>query len=88
MQDSKPFITLMAASPPLSKTKGTPLPNLEQYRKIVGALQYLNLTRLDIAFNVNKQSQFLYCAVDVHWEKSQTPPALHKWHASCGFAQH
>ncbi|KAF2305487.1 hypothetical protein GH714_005683 [Hevea brasiliensis] len=30
MQHSKPCVTPMAASPPLSKTQGTPLPNLEQ----------------------------------------------------------
>ncbi|KAF2285558.1 hypothetical protein GH714_005472 [Hevea brasiliensis] len=47
-------------------SQGTPLPNLEQYRQIVGALQYMTLTRPDIAFSVNKLAQFLHCATDVH----------------------
>ena len=35
------------------------LPNAHQYRDIVGALQYVTLTRSNIACNVNKVSQFM-----------------------------
>lgn len=38
-----------------------------RYRSIVGALQYLTLTRLDISFSVNKVCQFLHCPTMVHW---------------------
>lgn len=37
------------------------------YRKIVGGLQYLCLTRPDIAFAVNKISQYIHSPHDVHW---------------------
>lgn len=38
-----------------------------RYRQLVGSLQYLNLTRLDIAFKVNKLSQFMHCPTNIHW---------------------
>jgi hypothetical protein len=37
------------------------------YRSIVGGLQYLTLTRLDICFAVNRVCQFLHSPTEDHW---------------------
>ena len=37
------------------------------YRSVVGALQYLTLTRPDISFAVNKVCQFLHSPTTTHW---------------------
>lgn len=41
--------------------------NIGVYRSVVGALQYLTLTRLDIAYSVNKVCQFLHAPTITHW---------------------
>jgi hypothetical protein len=37
-----------------------------KYRSIVGGLQYLMLTRPDLAFSINKVCQYLHCLTTVH----------------------
>ncbi|KAK1698711.1 hypothetical protein QYE76_015408 [Lolium multiflorum] len=58
MLDCKPAPTPLSPSEPLSLHEGTPLgpEDSSQYRSIVGALQYLTLTRPDLSFSVNKQA--------------------------------
>lgn len=38
-----------------------------KYRSVVGALQYLTLTRPDISYAVNKVCQYLHAPTTVHW---------------------
>jgi histone deacetylase 1/2 len=61
--------TPLSTSEKLSAYEGTTLgPNdAKNYRSVVGALQYLTLTRPDISFAVNKVCQFLHAPTDVHW---------------------
>jgi histone deacetylase 1/2 len=69
MSCCKPVSTPLSTSEKLSAFEGTLLgPNdALRYRSIVGALQYLTLTRPDISFSVNKVCQFLHAPTETHW---------------------
>ena len=68
MTTCKPCSTPASPSVQLSATIGDPLQDVTSYRSVIGALQYLTMTRPDIAFIVNKLSQFLHCPTSVHWQ--------------------
>jgi len=70
MQLCKPVKTPLCTLEKLSVTSGTRLGTRDstRYRSIVGALQYLTLTRPDLSFAVNKVCQFLHSPTTVHWE--------------------
>ncbi|KAH9715498.1 hypothetical protein KPL71_021073 [Citrus sinensis] len=65
---SSPVSTPMSTSQYLTKDSGDIIQNVSQYRSIVGALQYVTLTRPDIAYSVNKLSQFLSNPHTSHWD--------------------
>jgi histone deacetylase 1/2 len=69
MTEAKTVSTPMAANDKLSQNIGVPLlaEDTTRYRSVVGALQYLTLTRPDISFSVNKVCQFLQTPNYVHW---------------------
>jgi histone deacetylase 1/2 len=69
MDKSKSVDTPLSPSEKLSLLDGDPLCEAEatKYRSVVGALQYLTLTRPDIYFAVNKVCQFLHASTTVHW---------------------
>lgn len=56
MRECKPISTPITTSEPLTLTGGIPHPNPTEYRALVGALQYLSLTRPYITFTVKKLS--------------------------------
>ncbi|KAA3476907.1 Retrovirus-related Pol polyprotein from transposon TNT 1-94 [Gossypium australe] len=51
----------------LTVVAGSPLGDGTFYRQIVGSFQYLCLTRPDIAFAINKVSQYMHQPYDGHW---------------------
>ena len=65
MSGCKP-VSSSAAIQKISKDEGCALSDPTQYRSIVGALQYVTLTRPDITFAVNQVCQFLQVPTDVH----------------------
>ncbi|RVW16345.1 Retrovirus-related Pol polyprotein from transposon RE1 [Vitis vinifera] len=65
--DSKPVPTPMIVSQRLS-SEGTPFADPTLYRSLVGALQYLTITRPDLAHSVNSVSQFLHAPTEVHFQ--------------------
>jgi hypothetical protein len=68
MIDAKPVSSPMATTTVLSTLEGEPLADPTPYRSAVGALQYLAITRPDIAFVVNKLSQFMHRPTSLHWQ--------------------
>jgi hypothetical protein len=69
MDTSKGVSTPMLLADKLSLHDGDPLSpeDATKYRSVVGALQYLSLTRPDICFSVNRVCQFLSTPTTSHW---------------------
>jgi hypothetical protein len=69
MTQCKLVTSPLSTSEKLSLHEGTALgpKDATNYRSVVGALQYLTLTRPDISFAVNKVCQFLHAPTTVHW---------------------
>nr|XP_028953280.1 uncharacterized protein LOC114822633 [Malus domestica] len=66
LQDSKPCPTPCLPYHRLLKDDGAPYHSPEQYRSIVGALQYVTFTRPNIAFSVNQCCQFMHSPMTSH----------------------
>nr|YP_003433855.1 hypothetical protein OrrupM_p18 [Oryza rufipogon]YP_514636.1 hypothetical protein OrsaiPp07 [Oryza sativa Indica Group]AAZ99329.1 hypothetical protein [Oryza sativa Japonica Group]AAZ99275.1 hypothetical protein [Oryza sativa Indica Group]AAZ99382.1 hypothetical protein [Oryza sativa Japonica Group]AER12982.1 hypothetical protein [Oryza sativa Indica Group]AER13050.1 hypothetical protein [Oryza sativa Indica Group] len=69
MHGCKEINTPLSTTDKLLAKEGEPLgaEDSTRYRSIVGALQYLTLTRPDIAFPVNKVCQYLHAPTSLHW---------------------
>jgi hypothetical protein len=68
MQNCKTFTTPLSSTTKLSANVGELLApeDATKYHILVGALQYLTLTRPDISFAVNKVCQYLYASTTDH----------------------
>jgi Reverse transcriptase (RNA-dependent DNA polymerase) len=67
MMSVNPIKTPMATAPPLSKFGGEDMSDPSLFRSIVGALQYVMITRPYIKFAVNRVSQFMHKPTIQHW---------------------
>ncbi|RVW21065.1 Retrovirus-related Pol polyprotein from transposon TNT 1-94 [Vitis vinifera] len=68
MLDCKPIDTPMDPNVKLVPGQGEPLGDPGRYRRLVGKLNYLTITRPDISFPVSVVSQFLQSPCDSHWD--------------------
>jgi hypothetical protein len=66
MHGAKEVTTLLSTTTVLKLLDGTSSVDSTEYRSIIGALQYLSLTRPDISFTVNKLSQFMHKPTTTH----------------------
>ncbi|KAG8490495.1 hypothetical protein CXB51_013610 [Gossypium anomalum] len=66
MSNAKGVHTPMVSSSMLSKNEGEPLADPTEYRSLAGALQYVVLTRPDIAYAVNRVCQFMHALTTSH----------------------
>ena len=67
MLGAKEVCTPLSTSTPLKLNDGTASFDSTEYKRVLGSLQYLSLTRPDISFAVNKLSQFMHKPTQTHW---------------------
>uniref|UniRef100_A0A2N9I804 Reverse transcriptase Ty1/copia-type domain-containing protein n=1 Tax=Fagus sylvatica TaxID=28930 RepID=A0A2N9I804_FAGSY len=67
MHEAKLVSSPMSSNTVLSQHSGTFLSDSSVYHSVVGSLQYLSLTRPDIAFAVNKVCQYMHNPTEDHW---------------------
>ncbi|XP_019105411.2 uncharacterized mitochondrial protein AtMg00810-like [Beta vulgaris subsp. vulgaris] len=67
----KPLKLPLDAHLKLEPHKGTPLPNPESYRRLIGQLIYLTISRPDIAFSVQLLSQFMQAPTSTHMQAAR-----------------
>jgi hypothetical protein len=67
MSNCKSATTPIDTKPKVSSSTGVEVPDASFYRSIAGALQYLTLTRPDIAYVVGQICLHMHSPRDVHW---------------------
>lgn len=67
MAGAKENVTPMCSSASLTHNDDTSLVDPTLYRRIVGGLQYLSITRPDICYAVNRLSQYMHSPTETHW---------------------
>lgn len=78
----------MSSVEKLSAAEGDPLgpEDSTNYRSVVGAMQYLTLTKPGISFAINKVCQFLHAHTTMHW--SAVKRILRYVHGTSKFGLH
>ncbi|CAN6700242.1 unnamed protein product [Malus baccata var. baccata] len=71
MESCKSSPTPLSSFTRLSSLDGDPLTDPSTYRSIVGGLQYLTLSRLDIAYAVNQVCQFMHAPRTTHLQSAK-----------------
>ena len=66
--DCKPIDTPMDLNVKLVLGQGKPICDPGIYRRLIGKLNYLTITRPNISFSVSVVSQFLQPPCDNHWD--------------------
>ncbi|GJT59750.1 putative RNA-directed DNA polymerase [Tanacetum coccineum] len=67
LSNCNPVSSPMVTSSSLSLDDSTAFSNPAKYRQVVGSLQYVTLSRPDIAFAVNKVCQYMLAPTENHW---------------------
>jgi len=68
MAGAKEATTPLSTTSNLILTDGFASIDASEFRSVIGSLQYLSLTRPDIAFTVHKLSQFMHKPTQLHWQ--------------------
>ncbi|KAJ0954577.1 putative RNA-directed DNA polymerase [Helianthus annuus] len=68
MTACKPCHTPVDTNSKLSASDGSPLPDGSLYRSLAGALQYLTITRPDLAYAVQQICLFMHAPRDTHFD--------------------
>ena len=67
LTDNKTVDTLVELNAHLTPTGGKPLSNSSLYRRLVGSLVYLTVTRPDISYAVHQVSQYMSAPRSIHY---------------------
>ena len=68
MIDFKSYPTPVTANLKLSAGDGVPFEDPSLYRSIIGSLQHVTITKLELGYCVNRVCQFIQAPLDTHWK--------------------
>ena len=68
MDGAKPCSTPISSTAKLQLHDSSASTDATEYRRIIGALQYLNMTRPNLSFAINKLSQFMHKPTATHFQ--------------------
>ncbi|XP_071735501.1 uncharacterized mitochondrial protein AtMg00810-like [Rutidosis leptorrhynchoides] len=69
--NSRPYKLLLDPNAKLQADVGTPMSDPEVYRRLIGQLIYLTVTRPDICYSVQLLSQFIQSPTSVHFQAAK-----------------